>query len=171
MSSWPSFRQRAHAALLATVVAAYDAAARRASTSAKETETAKKENGFFFEKAPELPAPSPRLARALESALASLTRGAGKRPLGAGYRAAVERLRDVDAACRRLSHSHGSGTGSEKKTISARDVASRVAAPCVSDAQGALLGKVLTLEKFEMAGIDCCGGRRRRGGGGDETGG
>jgi hypothetical protein len=125
----PALDANAHAALLATVVAAYDAAARRAEVSsaktAKETETAK--NGFFFT-APELPAPSPRLARALESALESLTRGAGKRPLGAGYRAAVERLRDVDAACRRLSHGSGD-PNAIKETVSARDVAARVAAP------------------------------------------
>ena len=73
--------------------------------------------------APELPAPSPRLARALESALEALTRGAGKRPLGAGYRAAVERLRDVDAACRRLSGA------ARTSAYTASRVAARASAP------------------------------------------
>ena len=119
----PALDANAHAAFLATVVAAYDAAARRnraAFINAKR-ETTKHEKGVVS--APELPAPSPRLARALESALEALTRGAGKRPLGAGYRAAIERLRDVDAACRRLSGA------ARTSAYTASDVAARASAP------------------------------------------
>ena len=112
----PALDAHAHAALLATVVAAYDAAARRAAARADDERVAEGEDGTGGP-APALPAPSRRLALALESVLESLTRGTGKRPLGAGYRAAIERLRDVDGACRR------------RTDVRARDVAARVAAP------------------------------------------
>ena len=123
----PALDVHAHAALLATVIAAYDAAARRSRATFMNTARETTKHEFFTKKgvvsAPELPAPSPRLARALESALEALTRGAGKRPLGAGYRAAVERLRDVDAACRRLSGA------ARTSAYTASDVAARASAP------------------------------------------
>lgn len=126
----PALDVHAHAALLATVIAAYDAAARRSRATFMNTARETTKHEFFTSlkkkgvvSAPELPAPSPRLARALESALEALTRGAGKRPLGAGYRAAVERLRDVDAACRRLSGA------ARTSAYTASDVAARASAP------------------------------------------
>jgi len=124
----PALDANAHAAFLATVVAAYDAAARRNRAVFLKKNTKRETTKHFSLKkgvvsAPELPAPSPRLARALESALEALTRGAGKRPLGAGYRAAVERLRDVDAACRRLSGA------ARTSAYTASDVAARASAP------------------------------------------
>lgn len=87
----PSLEPDAHAALLATVAGAYDAAARRMSDESSTD-------------AIMLPAPSQKLKLALDFFLVTLLKGAGKRLLGAGYRAAVGTLRDVDGFYRRMSY-------------------------------------------------------------------
>ena len=87
----PSLEPDAHAALLATVAGAYDAAARRMSDESSTD-------------ASMLPAPSQKLKLALDFFLVTLLKGAGKRLLGAGYRAAVGTLRDVDGFYRRMSY-------------------------------------------------------------------
>ena len=97
----PPLSPSAHAALVAVVLAAYDAGC-RASAAAKAAEDGVDDGDVPSSAPPFVPAPPPPLAAALERCLASLTRGAGKRLVGATYRAIIDRLRAADAAARRV---------------------------------------------------------------------
>ena len=97
----PPLSPSAHAALVAVVLAAYDAGC-RASAASKAAEDGVDDGDVPSSAPPFVPAPPPPLAAALERCLASLTRGAGKRLVGATYRAIIDRLRAADAAARRV---------------------------------------------------------------------
>ena len=97
----PPLSPSAHAALVAVVLAAYDAGCRD-SAAARAHDGVNDARDVPSSAAPYVPAPAPRLERALERCLASLTRGAGKRLVGATYRAIIDRLRAADAAARRV---------------------------------------------------------------------
>jgi hypothetical protein len=119
----PSLSPPAHAALLAVVVSAYDAAARWEVVSSKGTGKGKGSGGGGVRP---LPAPPPPLRRALDGVLAALLRGAGKRLIGAAYRSAIDRLRAADATARRLT-TPGVDPGSAD--LGGWDVAASLAAP------------------------------------------
>ena len=141
----PRLTANAHAALVASVVVAYDVAARGdAARKAKQTrEDPGRGNARELRELNALPAPVAELRRALGGAMTTLMNGAGKRLVGQAYRMANDRIRACDAVARRLYSPWGKLAGLSLEDSSLGwDLTASLAAPlwtiatCVDHAVG-----------------------------------